>query len=123
MRNTVIATILGLTAVLSTATGALAGPATTYLRTKVDANVRDSGRADSLIITERIGVQKNNFWAEIGAGGSLSGNDEAVIVGEFGVQKVLTDKLHTSLIIEPIFFSESGNVDVKIEGNLLIPLN
>ena len=123
MKNTVIATILGVAATLVAATGAQAGQTQTYLRTKVDANVRDSGRADSLIITERIGVQKNNFWAEIGAGGSLSGNDEAVIVGEFGVQKALTNKLHSSLIVEPMFFSESGNVDVKIEGNLLIPLN
>lgn len=123
MKNLFAAGFLGLACGVLTAVSASA-ESVTYLRTKVDANFANNGYNDNVVLTERVGIAGANYYAELGAGALLFGsNDEAALVAELGLNKFVSDNTLLSVIVEPMYLTESDTFQTNVEGNIVIFLD
>lgn len=115
--QTVLASAIALSAV---ATPAFAGEQ--YLRTKFDATLKDGNRSDTVTLQQRIGYKTDVLYTEFGLGGSFNGNDEAIAALEVGVTKDITKDLKFRASVEPIYYFDSENLDIRVKSDLYIKL-
>lgn len=120
-------TILSLAAITAAATVAvpavMAGDTDIYTRTKVHSLIGDS-QPDNVLLTQRIGVTKNGFWAEAGPGVRfVDSTESAMITAEVGYADKVSENVSIYLAAEPRFNIDNDNWDVRLQGSAVIKLN
>lgn len=124
MNTRVLIAGLAVVGALGFSSAAEANEPNLYLTQENNVHIINKGVSDFAISTLRVGSTfGDNFYAEVGGGVAYTADAlDPVIAGEVGVQGVITDGLIFGASVEPIYFTESDTLDVKIETKVIFDI-